>query len=559
MMKRILGLLLAVCFALTCMGGALAEQAEPAPYTPGEITSAMFENLPVNTMTAAEMQLFASFGEGFAESTGIDADTLAAISEALSQAGLHMSVGEIDGGMRLTLGAYYGLNDSMVTASAALNITKAGLCLESNLLDRRITVTWETLLRLLGADDETIAALKSLTELSEEDITDALNALFEQLAVYAQKAGEVAAPYLEAVAAFATSLPMDVQENVPAENGFPAAASEITISCTDKALGELLIALADILEKDETLVPLLDQMIAGSTTAISHNGVTATNTAEACALLRTAVSEELTDETRPLQLIIAFDEDSMPVYGAVYKAFEDGSAFTVSATLTQPEENKVAISFVAGLFDAEGSFEDGMSADFIIGANADDPNAALVETQVAVVADGELKMSQTQSIAVASLEGDAPGMTMSYALSQTQEDAAVDLSMVGYAAPNEKNGENASYTGLMTVTAEDQTISSQLNYALSSSVEEDGPFAQLIFSLSTPDVGLDEYGISLVSYTYPYDPAQTNALEECALETATSEDMDALLGKAAQAAQEKLSALLTLLPAKLVEAMSAAE
>lgn len=559
MMKRILGLLLAMCFALTCMGGALAEQAEPVPYTPGEITNAMFENLPVNTMTAAEVQLSASFGERFAESTGIDAATLAAISEALSQAGLHMSAGEIDGGVRLTLGAYYGLNDSTVTASAALNITKAGLCLESNLLDRRVTVTWDTLLRLLGADDETIAALKSLTELSEEDITNALTALFEQLAVYAQKAGEVAAPYLEAVAAFATSLPMDVKENVPAENGFPAAAQEITISCTDKALGELLTALADILEKDETLVPLFDQMIAGSTTAITHNGVTATNTAEACALLRTAVSEELTDETRPLQIIIAFDEDGMPIYGAIYKAFEDGSDFTATAILTQPEENTVAVSFVAGLFDAEGSCEDGMSADFTIGTNADDPNAALVETQILVIADGELEMSQTQSIAVASLEGDAPGMTMSYALSQSQEDATVDLSMVGYAAPNEKNGENASYAGLMTVTAEDQTISSQLNYALSSSMEADGPFASMNFSLSTPDVGLDEYGISLVSYTYPYDPAQTNALEECALETATSEEMDALLGRAAQAAQEKLSALLSLLPAALTEAMSAAE
>ena len=47
MMKRILGFLLAACFALTCMGGALAEQTEPVAYTynPGDITSAMFENL----------------------------------------------------------------------------------------------------------------------------------------------------------------------------------------------------------------------------------------------------------------------------------------------------------------------------------------------------------------------------------------------------------------------------------------------------------------------------------------------------------------------------------
>ena len=62
MMKRTLGFLLTLCFALTCLGGALAEQTEPAAYNPGEITSAMFENLPSGTMSAIDMGIFAAFG-----------------------------------------------------------------------------------------------------------------------------------------------------------------------------------------------------------------------------------------------------------------------------------------------------------------------------------------------------------------------------------------------------------------------------------------------------------------------------------------------------------------
>ena len=184
MMKRILGFLLALCFALTCMGGALAEQAEPVPYNPGEITSAMFENLPSGTMSATDLGIFAMFDESFSENTGVDANTLAAITEVLDNVTLHVSAGAFDGGVRIYLAGLYGYSESALSVDAALNITEAGLSVESNLIEgKKITVTWETLLRMCGADDETIAALKSLTELTEEDITSTLTELLSELSV----------------------------------------------------------------------------------------------------------------------------------------------------------------------------------------------------------------------------------------------------------------------------------------------------------------------------------------------------------------------------------------
>ena len=155
MMKRILGFLLAACFALTCMGGALAEQTEPVAYTynPGDITSAMFENLPSGTMSAIDMQLFMVFGESFAEQNEVAAEDLAAISEVLDSTTLHVSAGAYDDGVRLYLAGLYGHGESALAVDAALNITGTGLSLESNLIEgKKVTVTWDTLLRMLGAD-----------------------------------------------------------------------------------------------------------------------------------------------------------------------------------------------------------------------------------------------------------------------------------------------------------------------------------------------------------------------------------------------------------------------
>ena len=83
--------------------------------------------------------------------------------------------------------------------------------------------------------------------------------------------------------------------------------------------------------------------------------------------------------------------------------------------------------------------------------------------------------------------------------------------------------------------------------------------AILAYLLTTPDIGLDEYGMIAVSYTYEYDAAETAALQEYALESVTSEDINALVSTAMQTAQEKLSALMAQLPEALIALISSAE
>lgn len=557
MMKRTLGFLLTLCFALTCLGGALAEQTEPAAYNPGEITSAMFENLPSGTMSAIDMGIFAAFGESFTENTGVDAETLAAISEVLDNARLHVSAGAYDDGVRLYLAGLYGYGENAIGVDAALNITGTGLSVESNLIEgKKVTVTWDTLLRMLGADDETIAALKSLTELTEEDITSTLTELLSELSVYAQKALEVAAPYVEKVVEFAEGLPVETLENVTEDSGYPAAAHVVTITCTDKAIGDLLVSLADLLEQDAVLAPMLDQAIAGGMD-ITHNGVTATNTAEACALLRTAVAEELTDESRPLQLVLGADENGVPSYFILYKGLDEDTAVAFTATMMQPDDNSFAFAISAGTHLADGSMEDGITMNLTASIDPSNPNAVLVTTQTLGFTGGEVTVQQTQKVSVELSEvNGVPQQTMDYALSQTQEGATVDVTMSGIANPNEEGGETIGYEGTMTVTADDATVAIDFAYVIISAIIEDEPTASMVFSMSTPDAGLDQYGMAADCYTYEYDPATTAALEEYSLDTMSNDDMDVLTTQASNALQDLLTRLMQALPEAFVAMMS---
>lgn len=557
MMKRILGFLLTLCFALTCLGGALAEQTEPAAYNPGEITSAMFENLPSGTMSAIDMGIFASFGESFTENTGVDAETLAAISEVLDNARLHVSAGAYDDGVRLYLAGLYGYGENAIGVDAALNITGTGLSVESNLIEgKKVTVTWDTLLRMLGADDETIAALKSLTELTEEDVASALTALLDELSAFAEKAAEVASPYLEKVLEFAEGLPVETLENVTDDSGYPAAAHVVVITCTDKAVGELLVSLADMLEQDAVLAPILDQMIAGGMD-ITHNGVTATNTAEACALLRTAVAEELTDESRPLQLVLGADENGVPSYFILYKGLDEDTAVAFTVTMMQPDDNSFAFAISAGTHLADGSMEDGITMNLTASIDPSNPNAVLVTTQTLGFTGGEVTVQQTQKVSVELSEvNGVPQQTMDYALSQTQEGATVDVTMSGIANPNEEGGETIGYEGTMTVTADDATAAIDFAYVIISAIIEDEPTASMVFSMSTPDAGLDQYGMAADCYTYEYDPATTAALEEYSLDTMSNDDMDVLTTQASNALQDLLTKLMQALPEAFVAMMS---
>ena len=69
-------------------------------------------------------------------------------------------------------------------------------------------------------------------------------------------------PYVAIVDEFMQELSVKEFYDVPEEYGFPAVAYEIYITCTHAQAAELLTRLADQLEGDGQLAPVLDVMLA---------------------------------------------------------------------------------------------------------------------------------------------------------------------------------------------------------------------------------------------------------------------------------------------------------
>ena len=150
-MKRILETLLALtlCLALA-LPCALAEDA----YVPGETMNALFAEAWDNgQMITGDISLQLALNY---EAMGLSEEDAKAYDSALyvvDVTTLRMGVCPIDGGVRVLLAgmidAQEGAEDVYVDVAA--DITRAGVSIDSTLLpDRRVSITWNTLLQLAG-------------------------------------------------------------------------------------------------------------------------------------------------------------------------------------------------------------------------------------------------------------------------------------------------------------------------------------------------------------------------------------------------------------------------
>ena len=151
-------------------------------------------------------------------------------------------------GARLEL----GLRESQenVGFDIVLDADAQGLAIASDLLpDERYTMNWET---LLGMNlEEMTAGLLGTLEMQTAQTAAAISALEPLME-----------PYVAIVDEFMQELAVKEFYDVPEEYGFPAVAYEIYITCTHAQAAELLTRLADQLEGDGQLAPVLDVMLA---------------------------------------------------------------------------------------------------------------------------------------------------------------------------------------------------------------------------------------------------------------------------------------------------------
>ena len=79
---------------------------------------------------------------------------------------------------------------------------------------------------------------------------------------------------------------------------------------------------------------------------------------------------------------------------------------------------------------------------------------------------------------------------------------------------------------------------------------ENGPEGEYIEQITSPQTGIDEAAFGLWLYTLPYTPAEE--LTELSLDSASEEDVQALLIRAMTSIQEPMDALFALLPEELL-------
>lgn len=553
MKKRILGLVLALCMALSLTPAC----AQEGTYVPGEITKSLFKSafdagkiinadvaLSISTDTAA------FFGEDEEGAKQFDA-----VMSMINDVKLSLGVGKIADGVRVELtGSLVPEGTAGAGISAAADLTREGVSVESDLIEgRKLTATWETILQLAGVDQTTSALLLSLRDI---DLETAIAAVTEQAKAMAEMAKQAVVPYAETAKAFVATLPSTTEENVPADSTHPAVAKRVCVTFTPDDLRMLLTQLTDQLEQDESLVPLLDL-------ALAQGGADGANTAALCASIR----EELADltGTEPFTLTVGQYEDGSPAYVEVLDSSKNG----MYALMTPPADGSYggafSLAFIAQ--DGEGEEQEEASLSMSIDLVTDNEDLRLakafdIDMGLQFEEDGEsVVISYDISTRLTEGKDGLPAYltdgSMNMIVLEDGDTFSETMTMHSEQAPTATGGESSkAQTTAEIVYPNTPSASVTADGSMSIEPTEDGFTGRYIISEQLPTLGIRDCTFDIALGTREYDAAASAALTPLALESATSEDISALVTQANTALQQKTYLLLSILPPDVLQALS---
>ena len=547
MCKTLLALVLCLALALPC---ALAEEA----YTPGETMMALFAEAWNNRqMITADLSVQLELN---GETLGLSDEDMAqlnTLSSLLDVSTLRMGVCRIEGGVRLLLAgivkAQEGAQD--VYADAAVDVTRAGLSIDSSLLEgRRVSVTWETLLSLAGLSDEEIAMAMGALDADWEAI---LAEVLTQAEPYVEMAMQILAPYGETVAAWAQTLTIEQLDDVEATEDYPAVATLIDVYITEKDLGALITSLSTQLEADSTLCAILDSLIE----EVYDGEAPAPTTAQVCEEMREA-AEGLTDEEYPLILTLAMDEDGMPLYAEFYNSVADGTAQYAGVFLYPDAADPALYNYELSAFgiDIDGNATNGFMIYGTCKSDEADPLRCDLTMDMAIVLDREYVMGLSYVMNTAGMttaEG-LPGMTNSAELTMSVEDGddsvALIMNMQTATSLTALGGEQSDVQETVDLYVGDESVSVGVLGTMIVEPGENGLTGSYSILETMPGVGIDRYGMQMILASADYTPAE---LTEIALETASEETMNTISEDVYTAAMQLLEQLTQALPADVLE------
>lgn len=557
MKKSVFFLTLLLCLSLI-FPGAHAEDT----YVPGErMRSLVSSALEAGQLVGGEAHFSLTLPDSMLpddEEGRAQFDALAEVIQGVSLAG---GMGRLDDGYRVELGgAYTAPSGDNVYVTGAANLTADGLSLESNLIEgERLSIRWETLLEMLGLSENEIDALLSLPT---TDWDSALNELNDELAQAAETFGKLADPYLVTLADFAATLNIQQRRDVEAENGYPAVENEISITCTAEELSRLLHSLADQVEKDTALRPYLEQLIQNCDLTVTDGDSETTHVmsvSEFCDETR-QFADVLAETDGSLGILLGYNDDGLPFYLTL--ALSDGETLDALAFQMLPGETEDTCVFTLRALESDGDSANTL-LDTALTLTLDPDDKQVYAAELNVQSEGFTLYFTMDSSAVTT-EDSLPGYRLSLSMnSATAVDSGTALTVYtgdGLCALTAAGGEQTTYAANIDIYADttDSLLgSAKIESGLSLEPDENSLVGRFYLDEAfTADDGTLSFGTDVALSSWNYDAAETDALRETMFETATGEELAALQNRFAQSAQQKLFALLSLVPQEVLQMLN---
>lgn len=557
MKKSFFFLTLLLCLSLI-FPGAHAEDT----YVPGErMRSLVSSALEAGQLVGGEAHFSLTLPDSMLpddEEGRAQFDALAEVIQGVSLAG---GMGRLDDGYRVELGgAYTAPSGDNVYVTGAANLTADGLSLESNLIEgERLSIRWETLLEMLGLSENEIDALLSLPT---TDWDSALNELNDELAQAAETFGKLADPYLVTLADFAATLNIQQRRDVEAENGYPAVENEISITCTAEELSRLLHSLADQVEKDTALRPYLEQLIQNCGLTVTDGDSETTHVmsvSEFCDETR-QFADVLAETDGSLGILLGYDDDGLPFYLTL--ALSDGETLDALAFQMLTGETEDTCVFTLRALESDGDSANTL-LDTALTLTLDPDDKQVYAAELNVQSEDFTLYFAMDSSAVTT-EDSLPGYRLSLSMnSATAVDSGTALTVYtgdGLCALTAAGGEQTTYAANIDIYADttDSLLgSAKIESGLSLEPDENSLVGRFYLDEAfTADDGTLSFGTDVALSSWNYDAAETDALRETMFETATGEELAALQNRFAQSAQQKLFALLSLVPQEVLQMLN---
>ena len=557
MKKSVFFLTLLLCLSLI-FPGAHAEDT----YVPGErMRSLVSSALEAGQLVGGEAHFSLTLPDSMLpddEEGRAQFDALAEVIQGVSLAG---GMGRLDDGYRVELGgAYTAPSGDNVYVTGAANLTADGLSLESNLIEgERLSIRWETLLEMLGLSENEIEALLSLPT---TDWDSALHGLNDELAQAAGTFGKLADPYLVTLADFAATLNIQQRRDVEAENGYPAVENEISITCTAEELSRLIHSQADQVEKDTALRPYLEQLIQNCDLTVTDGDSETTHVmsvSEFCDETR-QFADVLAETDGSLGILLGYNDDGLPFYLTL--ALSDGETLDALAFQMLPGETEDTCVFTLRALESDGD-----SANTLLDTALTltlDPDDTQVYASELNVQSADFTLYFAMDSSYVTTEDSLPGYRLSLSMnSATAVDSGTALTVYtgdGLHALTAAGGEQTTYAANIDIYADttDSLLgSAKIESGLSLEPDENSLVGRFYLDEAfTADDGTLSFGTDVALSSWNYDAAETDALRETMFETATGEELAALQNRFAQSAQQKLFALLSLVPQEVLQMLN---